>query len=144
MTAAPEATAGGGQAPSCAAPPAPPAFSRPVTIKKRRDFLAAARARKWAAKGLVMQGRRRRGDEPGPETVRVGFTCSKKVGGAVVRNRAKRRLRAAAEATLPRLGRPGWDYVLIGKAGATVERPFADLVADVEEALARIHAPRRK
>jgi ribonuclease P protein component len=116
--------------------PAPPLR----TILKRRDFLAAARARRWAAPALVLQARRRRADEPEAEAIRVGYTCSKKVGGAVVRNRAKRRLRAAAGATLPRLGRAGWDYVLIGREGATVARPFAALLADLEAALARVHA----
>jgi ribonuclease P protein component len=116
-----------------------------VTLKKRRDFLAAARARKWAAAGLILQGRERRpGEDADPEEIRVGYTCSRKVGNAVRRNRAKRRLRAAAEAVLPRLGRPGWDYVLIGKSGATEERSFADLLSDLEEALGRVHAPRRR
>ncbi|MEM8751802.1 MAG: ribonuclease P protein component [Pseudomonadota bacterium] len=117
----------------------------PETLKKRRDFLAAARARRWAAPGLLLQGRRRREGEPAPaEAVRVGYTCSKKVGNAVARNRAKRRLRAAAAAVLPRVGRPGWDYVLIGRAEATAARPFADLLGDLETALARVHQPQKR
>ena len=119
--------------------------AKPEMIKKRRDFLAAARARRWVAKGMLVQGRRRReGEAASPGAVRVGYTCSKKVGGAVVRNRAKRRLRAAAAEVLPIKGRPGWDYVLIGKAGKTVEQGFADLVADLETALDRVHAPKRR
>lgn len=115
------------------------------TIKDRRDFLAAARARKWATGGVVVQGRRRREGEPfGPADVRVGYTCSKKVGNAVARNRAKRRLRAAAAEAVQRLGLPGWDYVLIGKSGATIARPFAALITDVEEALTRIHQPKKR
>lgn len=74
--------------------------------------------------------------------MRVGYTCSKKVGNAVLRNRAKRRLRAAAAEVLSSDGQDGWDYVLIGKAGATVERPFQALIGDLETALARVHAPR--
>lgn len=74
--------------------------------------------------------------------MRVGYTCSKKVGNAVVRNRAKRRLREAARAVLATRGRPGWDYVLIGRPRVTAERPFAQLCEDVAAALARIHAPR--
>ena len=90
---------------------------------------------------MMVQGRQRRPNEPtGPEAVRVGFTCSKKVGNAVARNRAKRRLRAAAAEVVPRLGRPGWDYVLIGRAEVTAARPFPDLLRDLEKALARIHA----
>ena len=85
-----------------------------------------------------------RSEAPAPDAVRVGYTCSKKVGGAVVRNRAKRRLRAAASSVLPIHGRPGWDYVLIGKADQTVDRAFTDLVADLETALRRVHEPKRK
>ena len=70
-----------------------------------------------------MQARRRDADEA-PDGIRVGYTCSKKVGNAVARNRAKRRLRAAARAVIPGLGRPGWDYVLIGRPEATAARPF--------------------
>ncbi|MEX2519245.1 MAG: ribonuclease P protein component [Paracoccaceae bacterium] len=118
------------------------AVLRPVMIRKRRDFLAAARARRHAAAGLILQGRRRPEEEGDPSALRVGYTCSKKVGNAVARNRAKRRLRAAAAAALPRLGRPGWDYVLIGRSGVTAERVFTDLVADLETALARVHSPK--
>jgi ribonuclease P protein component len=76
---------------------------------------------------------------PGLEgrAVRVGFTASRKVGNAVVRNRAKRRLRAAAARMLSAEGRPGTDYVLIARA-TTAERPFAALVDDLETALGRV------
>ncbi|MGF1553029.1 MAG: ribonuclease P protein component [Paracoccaceae bacterium] len=111
-------------------------------LKKRREFLACARARRHTATGLLLQARRRRADEPG-EGVRVGYTCSKKIGNAVVRNRAKRRLRAVARDVLPAAGRPGWDYVLIGRPDATVARSFDALLADLAEALARVHAPKR-
>jgi ribonuclease P protein component len=75
--------------------------------------------------------------ESGAEAVRVGFTASRKVGNAVLRNRAKRRLRAAAAAVLPRDGRKGTDYVLIARAG-TGERPYGELVHDLEAALRQI------
>lgn len=77
-------------------------------------------------------------NDPGP--FRVGYTCSKKVGNAVARNRAKRRLRAVAAKVLPESGRPGWDYVLIGRANVTVSRDFTELCKDMETALARIHS----
>jgi ribonuclease P protein component len=113
------------------------------TMKRRREFLAASRALRASAPSLNLQARARAAGE-GEGGVRVGFTCSKKVGNAVARNRAKRRLRAAAAQVLPGQGRPGWDYVLIGKAEATAARPFALLVADLAAALARVHAPVRR
>ena len=115
----------------------------PMTIAKRRDFLAASRARKCATASMVVQGRARREGEPHDAAlVRVGYTCSKKVGNAVARNRAKRRLRAAVAEALPRLGKPGWDYVLIGRNGVTAARPFPELVRDLETAIAKLHAPK--
>ncbi|MDE4138371.1 ribonuclease P protein component [Phaeobacter sp. QD34_24] len=104
-------------------------------LTKRRDFLAAARARRQGSKGMMVQGSNRR-DEGG---IRVGFTCSKKVGNAVARNRAKRRLREVARMVLPTHGRPGWDYVLIGRAEDTAQRPFEELKRDLIYALRKIH-----
>ncbi|UWQ33233.1 ribonuclease P protein component [Leisingera sp. M527] len=108
-------------------------------MAKRRDFLTCARppARKQGTKGMMVQGRNRQ-DDGG---IRMGFTCSKKVGNAVVRNRAKRRLREAARMILPAHGRPGWDYVLIGRATETAQRPFEELKRDLIYALKKIHTP---
>lgn len=115
----------------------------PPVLTRRRDFLSCAKGRRHAAPGLILQARRRTAGESAETGPRVGYTCSKKVGNAVARNRAKRRLREAARAVIPRTGQPGWDYVLIGRQGATAAREFALLVADLETALARVHAPAR-
>jgi len=122
---------------------ADPAVSvRLDVLRKRADFLRAARAARQPMPGFLLQARRRAPGEAPAATIRVGFTCSKKVGNAVARNRAKRRLRALAREVLPEAGRPGWDYVLVGRPGATVARPFAALRADLVKALGRIHGGR--
>jgi len=105
-------------------------------MRKRADFLRAASALRQGTAGFHLQARDR-GDSG---AVRVGFTCSKKVGNAVARNRAKRRLRAVARDVLPRAGRPGWDYVLVGRAEVTADLPFTTLLADLERALRKVHA----
>ncbi len=105
-------------------------------LKKRAEFLRVAQGRRWAMPGLVLQVRQRTGADGG--AARVGFTVSRKVGIAVVRNRARRRLRAAAAAVLPDAGRPDHDYVLVGRAG-TLTREFDDLVRDLKTALERVH-----
>jgi ribonuclease P protein component len=117
------------------APKPPVKVSRLV---KRADFLRLARGRKWAAPGLVLQM------APTPETadaLRVGFTATKKLGSAVVRNRVKRRLRDAARQVLPLSGISGHDYVLIGRE-ATAERPFNALLDDLKQALRKVHGGR--
>jgi len=112
-------------------------------LKKRSDFLLAARARKQGVGSMMVQARKRRADEAAcADDIRVGYTCSKKVGNAVARNHAKRRMREVAQAILPTLGKPGWDYVLIGRAETTAARPFEDLKNDLKYALTKLHAPR--
>ncbi|GAB6051758.1 hypothetical protein JCM17960_05780 [Magnetospira thiophila] len=110
-------------------------------LKRRVEFLRAARsALKSVTPGLILQVRKHHGGERPPLddcTARVGFTVSKKVGNAVVRNRARRRLRAVADQILTLHARVGYDYVLIGRA-ATPERPFEKLRNDLESSLKRL------
>ena len=84
--------------------------------------------------GFVLQVRAR---DDGDPTMRIGYTVTKKIGNAVVRNRMKRRLRALARELLPESGVRGADHVLIGRAGG-VERDFAVLRAELAKALAKV------
>lgn len=90
---------------------------------------------------FVLQARKRTQTEAPdtPTAIRIGFTCSRKVGNAVARNRAKRRLREIARAVIPSAGREGWDYVLIGRKDATATRDFRDLLTDLNRAMDRVH-----
>jgi len=117
-------------------------------LENRSDFLKAARARKAATPGLVLQARTRdAGETPDDPDPRIGFTASKKVGGSVVRNRARRRLRAAVNDVLAAIAKPDHDYVLIARA-ETVRRSYDDLLADLRQAVARVEKggdrPRRR
>lgn len=110
-------------------PPAPD----PRRLTQRAEFLrVAAKGRKAAVHGLVLQALSR-GDDTGP---RLGFTVTKKVGNAVIRNRTRRRLRAAARLVLQDTAATGYDLVLIGR-DTTRGRPFAQLVDDFRRALAK-------
>jgi ribonuclease P protein component len=105
-------------------------------IRKRPEFLAAAQAPSVARGAVVVQRRDRADEDP---TIRAGFTATKRVGGSVVRNRARRRLREAARLVLPEAGRAGSDYVFIARGGTTT-RPWARLLDDVKSALLRLAA----
>jgi len=126
-------------------------------LKRRSEFLRVAGARRKAVTpGLILQAMQRspaasletaateatrsaRGGDPSQQTARIGFTASRKVGNAVLRNRARRRLRAVAAEILPLHAAPGHDYVLIAR-GETVVRPYPLLVEDLKKALRRVAA----
>lgn len=127
-----------GQGIAAEAPARSPAVSLCV-LRKRADYLRAASARRQGTAGFLLQARDR---ADGSDQVRVGFTASKKIGNAVLRNRAKRRLRALAREILVPGARPGWDYVLVARPDATVSRPYAELRADLAQALNSVHRGR--
>jgi ribonuclease P protein component len=125
-------------------------------LTRRSEFLRVAGMRcKWAAPGLILQAAPSIPPSNQPMSMpaadghpstggvlRVGFTCSKKVGNSVARNRAKRRLRAVVAAVLPTQGQPGFDYVVIGRK-ETLDRPYALLLQDLQTALKRVGSPRK-
>jgi ribonuclease P protein component len=90
---------------------------------------------------LILQAAASGAAEAAPEGFRIGYTASRKVGNAVARNRARRRLRAAVARVMPGRAAAGFDYVVIARQ-ASVTRPFGDLTADLASAvdgLARKH-----
>ena len=103
-------------------------------LTNRADFLRAQRGVRRVTPGLTLEIC----SCPDSNLIRVGFTASSKIGGAVVRNRAKRRLRAVAAELLPLSGLPGTDYVLVARRD-TVTRPFESLKADLAQALSAAH-----
>jgi ribonuclease P protein component len=105
-------------------------------LKKRPDFLATAKGCACARGALAAQGRDR-GD--GRPIIRIGFTATRRIGGAVVRNRAKRRLREAARLLAPLYARAGCDYVFIARGGAAT-RAWPRLLDDMKSALIRLAA----
>ena len=107
-------------------------------LLRRPQFLAAAKGVSEARGAVVIQ-RLERGD--GSSHIGLGFTATRKVGGAVVRNRAKRRLREAARAMLAVHGVPGSDYVFIARMGTT-ERAWDRLLDDVKTTLTRLATPK--
>ena len=108
-------------------------------LKNRPDFLRAAKGVRRVARAITLEVCETPAAAAKPGVLRVGFTASRKIGGAVQRNRAKRRLRAAAAAVLPLSGHPGNDYVLVARRDA-LTRPFAGLLEDLAAALHAAHA----
>ena len=114
-------------------------------LKKRSEFLAVAGTnRRYTTPGLVLQARTINHDDPvkiegadARTAVRVGFTATKKVGNAVIRNRARRRLRAAVGDVMADVTANPADLVLVARQG-TITRPFNDLKNDLRQALRKL------
>ena len=103
-------------------------------ITQRKDFLQLANAQRVHSTSFVLQSRNRKDEAP----IRIGFTCSKKVGNAVARNKAKRRLREIARLVLPVSGQVGHDYVLIGRANVTATTNFTAMKAELAQSLKKL------
>jgi ribonuclease P protein component len=105
-----------------------------VRLKRRREFVAVANTRwRWVTPAFVLQA----GPRVEPEEIGIGFTASRRIGNAVARNRARRRLRAAVRAILPGPAQPGYDYVVVARP-AILTCPFDLLLSDLATALARV------
>jgi ribonuclease P protein component len=126
---------------------------RLTTLKTRAEFQRVQAGSKWAAKGFVLQAlARREAGECGP---RFGFAVGSRAltperekgkpakrPGAVVRNRARRRLKEAVRLTAPYCAKPDFDYVIIGRREA-LHQSFADLLEDMQRAFEKVHRPPR-
>ncbi|MEM7041544.1 MAG: ribonuclease P protein component [Pseudomonadota bacterium] len=107
-------------------------------LKRRSEFLAvAATGRRWVAPAFVLQIGPRADDPSAPGSIGIGFTATKRIGNAVARNRAKRRLREAARLLAPRSATAGYDYVLIARA-EVLTCAFQTLLDDLETAFSRV------
>jgi ribonuclease P protein component len=132
----PQPNGDGGRAQGAERPPRarPQEAQRLATIKKRADFLAANAGLRATTPGFILLVRDRDDQDL---SMRVGFTVTKKIGGAVVRNRMKRRFRALAREIVPVKGLPGADHVMIGRAKG-IERDFGLLRTELAGALDRL------
>lgn len=106
-------------------------------LKKRNQFVEIAnKGRKIVSSGLILQSK-----ENALGINRIGFTVTKKVGNAVIRNRVRRRLREVVRLGLPAFDKTGYDFVIIGRM-ETIRRPFKDLQADFSKLIAQIWCAR--
>lgn len=119
----------------------PPELSEPVgplvTLRTRAEFLSVRGGGRWAGPAFVLEGKARAtsGPHPGP---RFGFTITKRLGSAVVRNRIRRRLREALRTEAMFAAQAGIDYVIVARQAA-LKRPFPDLVADFRQGFTKVH-----
>ncbi|MGH6895550.1 MAG: ribonuclease P protein component [Geminicoccaceae bacterium] len=112
---------------------------RVVRLRRRREFVAVAGTRyRWVGLAFVLQA----GPRGEPTEIGIGFTASRRIGNAVARNRARRRLRAAVRAILPGPAKPGYDYVIVARP-AILTCPFDLVLKDLTTAFAKVVRGRR-
>jgi ribonuclease P protein component len=112
-----------------------------ATLKTRAEFLAVRGGLRASVACAAVEARRRSDAKAREEPPRFGFTVTKKLGGAVARNRIRRRLKAAVSEVAEANARAGFDYVIVARAAA-LDRPFAALKKDLEDAFYRVHHPK--
>lgn len=112
-----------------------------VTLKKRSEFLRVRGGARWATPSCVVETKAAVAGQGAAAGPRFGFTVTKQLGKAHERNRIRRRLKAAVAALAAERAQPGYDYVLIARAGAGT-RAFAEIVKDLDQAMHRVHHPR--
>jgi ribonuclease P protein component len=127
----PHGNAGRPQGAECTPRARPQEAQRLVNLRKRADFVAANSGKRASTPGFILLVRDRKDRDP---AMRVGFTVTKKIGGAVIRNRMKRRFRALAREIVPAKGFAGADHVMIGRAKG-IERDFGLLRSELVGAL---------
>lgn len=119
-----------------------PSFKSPPYIKitRRADYIAVSKEKWQARPNLVIQAKNRQDDD---DTIRLGFTATKKIGGAVVRNRAKRRMREIARLIIAENGQSQHDYVFVARP-TTPSCDFFVLLDDAKQALLRLSRQNNK
>lgn len=119
-----------------------------ITLKRRKQFLRIRGGRRWSGPAFLMEAKPRtepgldKSQDIGSHSVSVaqfGFVVSRKLGNAVVRNRMRRRLKAAIQ-EVGGTADPNLDYVLVARRAA-LDYPFLELKRDVERAFAKIRSP---
>jgi ribonuclease P protein component len=119
--------------------------TRLATLKNRAEFGRVRGGRKWGSDAFLLEAKARiaptgpAGSSTAPKGPRFGFTVTKKIGGAVERNRIRRRLKEAVRAVPAGHAKDGFDYVLVARRAA-LEIDFRKLQHDLETALAKVHA----
>lgn len=113
-------------------------MSKFIILKKRKDFLRAAANITMISHNVMLQAARPLSTKDTMQAARIGFTATKRLGKAHVRNRTKRRLRAAIREVYNQLALPNIDYVLVGRF-STATCPFEELLRDVKYTFKKIN-----